>query len=285
MRSARDRPGRLTLGGMLRSRLRIGRDACGFPATAAVSTAVCRCRAGGFTRIRRDAGNSLGWRVRVSSRSHRWRSQDRVRAAATAGSARRRRRRPGSSSDSSSSLSRPGRPGWSLSACPPAHRGYSAQPPAGAGLFQLVTVVWAILLGQSLVAAIFSTFSDFWLSFGALLLGLGSRLVRRLDRRRGRHAGALFHLLGMPVAPARHPPPETPAIYPLAVALVFADCAPAASGVFTNSPNVFTAAGAVALSFAFLAFFAWVHVALRQHVALKAMGSTTLPPLGPPVIP
>jgi hypothetical protein len=51
---------------------------------------------------------------------------------------------------------------------------------------------------------------------------------------------------------------------------VFAACAPAASGVFTNSPNVFTAASAVALSFAFLAFYAWV------HVALKAMGSTTL---------
>jgi hypothetical protein len=63
------------------------------------------------------------------------------------------------------------------------------------------------------------------------------------------------------------------------VALVFAACAPAASAVFTNSPNVFTAAGAVAPSFAFLAFYAWV------HVALKAMGNTTLPPLGPPVIP
>jgi hypothetical protein len=53
----------------------------------------------------------------------------------------------------------------------------------------------------------------------------------------------------------------------------------AASGVFTNSPNVFTTAGAVAVSFAFLTFHAWV------HVALKAMGGTTLPPLGPPVIP
>jgi len=29
----------------------------------------------------------------------------------------------------------------------------------GAGLFQVVTAVWAILMGQSLVAAIFSTFS------------------------------------------------------------------------------------------------------------------------------
>ena len=163
MRSARDRPGRLTLGGMLRSRLRIGRDACGFPATAAVSRAVCRCRAGGFTRIRRDAGNSLGWRVRVSSRSHRWRSQE-------PGPCSRNCRECSSAPEATRLVvgliffvvaSRA--PGWSLSACPPAHRGYSAQPPAGAGLFQLVKVVWAILLGESLVAAIFSTFSAFWL--------------------------------------------------------------------------------------------------------------------------
>jgi hypothetical protein len=63
------------------------------------------------------------------------------------------------------------------------------------------------------------------------------------------------------------------------VALVFAACALAASGVFVNSPNTLTAAGAVALSFAFLAFYAWV------NVALKAMGSKVLPPLGPVLIP
>ncbi|MGH3280199.1 MAG: GPR1/FUN34/YaaH family transporter, partial [Trebonia sp.] len=42
----------------------------------------------------------------------------------------------------------------------------------GSGLFQLIVTVWAIILGQSMVAAIFSTFSAFWLSLSVLLLGL-----------------------------------------------------------------------------------------------------------------
>lgn len=149
----------------------------------------------------------------------------------------------------------------------------------GAGLFQLVTTVWAILLGQSLVAAIFSTFSAFWLSFSALLLGLGHGWfgISAADVAGAQELyfiswACLFFLLVIPCL-------KLPAIYPLAVALVFAANALAAAGVFTGSPNVFTAAGAVALSFAFLAFYAWV------HVALKAMGSRALPPLGPQVIP
>lgn len=149
----------------------------------------------------------------------------------------------------------------------------------GAGLYQLVTTVWAILLGQSLVAAIFSTFSAFWLSFGALLLGLGHGWfgITPADVAGTQELffiawACLFLLLVIPCL-------KLPAIYPLAVALVFAACALAASGVYTSSPNVLTAAGAVALSFAFLAFYAWV------HVALKAMGSKTLPPLGPQILP
>jgi uncharacterized protein len=149
----------------------------------------------------------------------------------------------------------------------------------GSGLYQLVTTVWAGLLGRSMVAAIFSTFSAFWLSFGALLLGLGHGWFGITSAG---VAGAqelffiawpcLFLLLVIPCL-------KLPAIYPLAVALVFAACALAASGVFVNSPNTLTAAGAVALSFAFLAFYAWV------NVALKAMGSKVLPPLGPVLIP
>jgi uncharacterized protein len=144
----------------------------------------------------------------------------------------------------------------------------------GAGLYQLVTTVWAILLGQSLVAAIFSTFSAFWLSFGALLLGLGHGWygIAQADVAGTQELffiawACLFLLLVVPCL-------KLPAIYPLAVFLVFVACALAASGAFTGSENLFTAAGATALTFAFLAFYAWV------NVALKVMGSTVLPPLG-----
>jgi uncharacterized protein len=148
----------------------------------------------------------------------------------------------------------------------------------GAGLFQVVTTVWAILLGQSLVAAIFSTFSAFWLSFAALLLGLGHNwyAVAASDVSGAQEVffiawACLFLILTIPCL-------ALPAIYPLAVGLVFVACALAASAVFTGSQNLFTAAGATALTFAFLAFYAWV------HVALKSVGRPVLPPLGRPVL-
>jgi hypothetical protein len=100
---------------------------------------------------------------------------------------------------------------------------------------------------------------------------------RRAGKRGGaghrgsRRAAGLFLILTIPCL-------ALPAIYPLAVGLVFVACALAASAVFTGSQNLFTAAGATALTFAFLAFYAWV------HVALKSVGRTALPPLGRPVL-
>jgi succinate-acetate transporter protein len=148
----------------------------------------------------------------------------------------------------------------------------------GAGLYQLVTTVWAILLGQSMVAAIFSTFSAFWLSFGALLLGINHGWFGLTS---GDATGAqelffiawacLFLLLVIPVL-------MLPAVYPLAVFLVFVACALSAASAFTGSENLSIAAGATALTFAFLAFWAWV------HVALKAMGGPAWPPLGEPAL-
>jgi uncharacterized protein len=43
---------------------------------------------------------------------------------------------------------------------------------AGTGLGLLVSTVWAITLGQTLVACIFGLFAGFWLSYGMLVLGL-----------------------------------------------------------------------------------------------------------------
>jgi succinate-acetate transporter protein len=43
---------------------------------------------------------------------------------------------------------------------------------AATGLGLLLSTVWAIALGQTLVAAIFGLFAGFWLSYGVLVLGL-----------------------------------------------------------------------------------------------------------------
>lgn len=148
----------------------------------------------------------------------------------------------------------------------------------GAGLYQLVTTVWAVLLGQSLVAAIFSTFSAFWLSFGALLLGLGHNWYGIADADKAGTQelffiawACLFLLLTIPCL-------RLPAIYPLAVFLVFVACALAAAGAHINSENLFTAAGATALTFAFLAFYAWI------NVVVGGSGGRRLPPIGRPIL-
>jgi succinate-acetate transporter protein len=43
---------------------------------------------------------------------------------------------------------------------------------AATGIGLLVSTVWAIALGQTLVASIFGLFAGFWLSYGMLVLGL-----------------------------------------------------------------------------------------------------------------
>lgn len=44
---------------------------------------------------------------------------------------------------------------------------------AGTGLFLLLVTLWCTRLGQTFLAAVFGIFSAFWLTYSALLLGLG----------------------------------------------------------------------------------------------------------------
>jgi uncharacterized protein len=43
---------------------------------------------------------------------------------------------------------------------------------AGTGLGLLISTIWAVALGQTMVACIFGLFAGFWLSYGMLVLGL-----------------------------------------------------------------------------------------------------------------
>ena len=140
------------------------------------------------------------------------------------------------------------------------------------GLFQLVTTVWAIVLGQSLVAAIFALFSGFWLSLAAFLLGLGhgwygipTASVRASEELFFISYAILFFFLTIPCL-------RLPVIYPLIVILVALAVALVAAGLFAI-------AGYVCLVFCFLGFWAWM------NVALTATGVTSVPPLGPQLWP
>ena len=128
----------------------------------------------------------------------------------------------------------------------------------GSGLFQLVVTVWAIVLGMSMVAVIFSTFAAFWLSLAALLLGLGHGWYGvPAENVAGTQAiyfiawACLFAILVIPCL-------WLPVIYPSAVFLVFVAMAFIAAAQFVGSPWLITAAGATALTFSFLAFYSFV---------------------------
>lgn len=136
------------------------------------------------------------------------------------------------------------------------------------GLYQLVTTVWAIFLGQSIVATIFALFSGFWLSLAALLLGLqhnwygiAADKVAASEELFFISYTILFVFLTIPCL-------RLPVIYPLMVILVALAVALVAAGL----PAI---AGYVCLTFSFLAFWAWMNVALTE------MGVTSVPPLGP----
>ncbi|TNC24866.1 GPR1/FUN34/YaaH family transporter [Amycolatopsis alkalitolerans] len=149
----------------------------------------------------------------------------------------------------------------------------------GTGLFLTIVTVWAALLAQTMVAGITGTFAGFWLSFGALLLGLGHNWygIGAADVAATQTLffiawGSLFLFLLVPCL-------RLPMVYPAVVALVVVTLALAAAGARTGDANLMKTAGYVVLVFTLLGFGAFV------NVALTAMGAKRpFPPLGRPLI-
>ncbi|MTD56217.1 GPR1/FUN34/YaaH family transporter [Amycolatopsis pithecellobii] len=145
----------------------------------------------------------------------------------------------------------------------------------GTGLFLTIVTVWAALLAQTMVAGITGTFAGFWLSLGALLLGLGHNWYGVTTAQAGSVQELFFIAWGCLFLFLLVPTLRLPAIYPAVVALVVAALALAAAGAATGDANLLKAAGYVILLFALLGFCAFV------NVGLTAMGAKRpFPPLG-----
>lgn len=149
----------------------------------------------------------------------------------------------------------------------------------GTGLYQLVVTVWAALLGQSIVAGIFGTFSGFWLSLGALLVGLQHGWYGIAVAQAGATQELFFIAWGCLFAFLLIPCLRLPAVYPAVVGLVVAALALAAASLQTGVAELLTVAGYIILVFAFLGFYAFVNVGLTAMGAKKPF-----PPLGKPLI-
>lgn len=149
----------------------------------------------------------------------------------------------------------------------------------GTGLYQLVVTVWSALLGQSIVAGIFGTFSGFWLSLGALLVGLQHNWYGIAAAQATATEELFFICWGCLFAFLLIPCLRLPAVYPGIVALVVAALALAAASLHTGVAELLTVAGYIILTFAFLGFYAFV------NVGLTAMGAKNpFPPLGKPPV-
>jgi hypothetical protein len=144
------------------------------------------------------------------------------------------------------------------------------------GLFLTVVTVWAALLAQTMVAGITGTFAGFWLSFGALLLGLGHNWYGVATADVAATQGLFFIAWGCLFLFLLVPCLRLPAVYPAVVALVVATLALAAAGAKTGDVGLLKSAGYVLLVVSLLGFCAFL------NVALTAMGAKRpFPPLGP----
>jgi succinate-acetate transporter protein len=148
------------------------------------------------------------------------------------------------------------------------------------GLLQFVSAIWAIFLGQSIVACIFGTFSGFWFSVSLLILGAQHNwfLVPVAEVAHWEEiffiAWALMFFF-LTIISLR-----LPVIYPAIVGLVCAAVVFVILGLYypASTTTFFDVAGGCAFAFIFLGFWAWL------NVGSVALGGPARPPLGPTVI-
>jgi hypothetical protein len=151
---------------------------------------------------------------------------------------------------------------------------------AATAVFQLVSVIWAIFLGQSIVACILGLFSGYWASLAIFLLGVfhGWFAIPATDVV---HAQELFFIswdivfFFLTVICLR-----LPVIYPAIVGLVVAALTCVVLGLeFPGGVSTWDHIGGICVfAFAGLGFMAWT------NVSAVSLGGSPWPPLGPAVV-
>jgi succinate-acetate transporter protein len=145
------------------------------------------------------------------------------------------------------------------------------------GIGLLVSTLWAIALGQSVVACVFGIFSGFWLSYSALLLGLQHNWF-------GITKGAIVHsvaaflitwlvIIGLLTLAAL----RLPLAFSMVNILIDVALALILAGTIRGSENLNKAGGWVALAFAAVGAY------LFLGTASQATGGEPLPQ-GPPLL-
>lgn len=145
----------------------------------------------------------------------------------------------------------------------------------GTAVFQFVATVWAFVLGQSLVAAIFGLFSGVGFSLSMLMLGLTHNWfgippadVSGVEALWTISWGVVFVVLTWIML-------KLPAAYGAILFFVEVALGLLAAGYLTGNANLIIAGGAAVLAFTAIGVYAWL------NVASEASGGPAWPPLGP----
>jgi succinate-acetate transporter protein len=148
---------------------------------------------------------------------------------------------------------------------------------AATGVGLLVSAIWAMSLGQTLVAAVFGLFSGFWWSYGVLVLGLNHDWFR-IPLDDVTHTIALFQITWagvftlLALATVRLPVAYTAVVGLVVLALVLL-----AIGTLDTNADLIKAAGYVTFAFAALGAY------LFLSSASVATGGKPYP-VGPPLV-
>jgi uncharacterized protein len=147
----------------------------------------------------------------------------------------------------------------------------------GTAVFQLISAVWAFLLGQSLVAEIFGLFSGIAFSLSILLLGLFHNWFA-IPAADVSGVEALFTITWAVVFVfLTWIMLELPAVYGALMVFVLVALSLLSAAFLTGNANLLIAGGAAVLAFTALGAYAWL------NVASEAGGRAPWPPLGPPL--
>lgn len=151
------------------------------------------------------------------------------------------------------------------------------------GLGEFVTALWAIGLGQSIVASIFGLFAAFWFSLFAVVLGLPAPTGHNWFNVPAAQANETLIMFFMAwtiifvfltLAILRLPMSYVAIMVFVDIAVLFVLLA-----IAFSVPVLFVVAGAGVLAFCAVGLYAFINVAGAASGARRAW-----PPLGPPVI-
>ncbi|KMS82830.1 acetate uptake transporter family protein [Prauserella rugosa] len=142
---------------------------------------------------------------------------------------------------------------------------------------QLIAALWAVVLGQGAVAAVFGIFSGFWFSYAALVLGLAHGWFGISDAAAIPTQGLFLIAWVVTIGVLTLGTLRLPAVFTLLFGLITVNLALVLYGTVGESPGAVTTAGYVAFVFAGIGIYMFI------GVLSTATGGRPVP-LGRPVL-